>query len=219
MDVILKPRILISVLECIHDRAADDETARDHVGQVKRDFTRTRADRVETRHGLVIGKTKFITGKEFNDSEKFPYSMTPDRKFGVMAALPLRGCVCRESRHGNKFKCVHYGAQMHADKVAGLNLRCRARQERIRATLSARAAESALSVLSFAASVKLEKPIPSRLRCTAFTERCPPDEENRTLRSDFQPRACYRRRFYTLLPSRRTLREPPPRRHYAVPWQ
>ena len=88
MDVILKPRILISVLECLHDRSADDETARDHVGQVKRDFTRTRADRVETRHGLVIGKTKFITGKEFNDPEKFPYSMTPDRKFGVMAALP-----------------------------------------------------------------------------------------------------------------------------------
>ena len=72
LDVILKPRILISALECLHDRAADDETARDHVGQVKRDSTRTRADRVETRHGIVIRKTKFITGKEFNDPEILP---------------------------------------------------------------------------------------------------------------------------------------------------
>lgn len=193
MDVILKPRILISVLECLHDRSADDETARDHVGQVKRDFTRTRADRVETRHGLVIGRTKFITGKEFNDPEKFLYSVTSDRKFGVMAALsPPRLRLPRIP----SWKQIQMRPLRSADA-------CRQGSQ----------LESALS------SGKPEKPIPSRLRCTAFTERCPPDEENRPLRSDFQPRAWCRQRPYKLLPSRRTLREPPPRRHYAVPWQ
>lgn len=32
---------------------------------------------------------KFITGKEYNDPEKFPYSVTPDRKFGVKDAMAL----------------------------------------------------------------------------------------------------------------------------------
>lgn len=32
---------------------------------------------------------KFITGKEYNDPEKFPYTATPDRKFGVKDAMAL----------------------------------------------------------------------------------------------------------------------------------
>lgn len=49
---------------------------------------------------------------------------------------PFCGCVSRESRHGDKFQCVHCGAKRHADELACLNLLCRAHDERFGARMS-----------------------------------------------------------------------------------
>lgn len=49
---------------------------------------------------------------------------------------PYCGCVSRESRKGDKFKCVHCGAEGHADVVACLNLLCRAHDRRFRSRMS-----------------------------------------------------------------------------------
>lgn len=47
-----------SALERLRNRAAGNEAARDHAGQVKRDFARIRTDRVEHRNGFVVRETK-----------------------------------------------------------------------------------------------------------------------------------------------------------------
>ena len=49
---------------------------------------------------------------------------------------PYCGCVCRESRKGDHFECVHCGAKGHADRVACLNLLCRAHDPRFRSRMS-----------------------------------------------------------------------------------
>lgn len=49
---------------------------------------------------------------------------------------PYCGCVCRESRKGDTFECVHCGAKGHADRVACLNLLCRAHDKKFRSRMS-----------------------------------------------------------------------------------
>ena len=69
--------------------------------------------------GIIAERLSFKTALQGVKLVKVPAAYSSQR-------CPYCGCVCRESRKGDRFECVHCGAKGHADRVACLNLLCRA---------------------------------------------------------------------------------------------
>ena len=67
--------------------------------------------------GIIAERLSFKTALQGVKLVKVPAAYSSQR-------CPYCGCVCRESRKGDRFECVHCGAKGHADRVACLNLLC-----------------------------------------------------------------------------------------------
>lgn len=78
--------------------------------------------------GLIAERLAFKTALLGVKLIKMPAAYSSQR-------CPYCGCVCRESREGDKFECVHCGAKGHADRVACLNLLCRAHDKKFRSRM------------------------------------------------------------------------------------
>lgn len=79
--------------------------------------------------GIIAQRLSFKTALHGVSLVKVPAAYSSQR-------CPYCGCVCRESRKGDRFECVHCGAKGHADRVACLNLLCRAHDPRFRSRMS-----------------------------------------------------------------------------------
>ena len=79
--------------------------------------------------GLIAERLAFKTALLGVKLIKMPAAYSSQR-------CPYCGCVCHESRKGDKFECVHCGAKGHADRVACLNLLCRVHDPRFRSRMS-----------------------------------------------------------------------------------
>lgn len=79
--------------------------------------------------GIIAQRLSFKTALQGVKLVKVPAAYSSQR-------CPYCGCVCWESRKGDHFECVHCGAKGHADRVACLNLLCRAHDPRFRSRMS-----------------------------------------------------------------------------------
>lgn len=79
--------------------------------------------------GVIAERLAFKTALHGVKLIKMPASYSSQR-------CPYCGCVCRESRKGDSFECVHCGAKGHADVIACLNLLCRAHDPKFRSRMS-----------------------------------------------------------------------------------
>ncbi len=79
--------------------------------------------------GIIAERLSFKTALNGVKLVKVPAAYSSQR-------CPYCGCVCRESRKGDTFHCVHCGVKGHADRMACLNLLCRAHDQRFRSRMS-----------------------------------------------------------------------------------